>query len=213
MLLRKRLLEITVMLTAVTSGEPANAQTAAAGAFGDTLPLQHPPTGNRLHLLFGSLAAAHVSPPFSYIGGSRFILAGTADAEQHLFVVADSTKTVRRMYWIQVEHRLPSRPGQYDYAADSLVMLSGIPFFVNVRTYTTPPEPSSDRGRAFALLNSKGYRVPEGATRLRLVYLPEQQARRELMIIYLEWSPRAEPLARDSLLARAGRGIQLDRNQ
>ncbi len=64
--------------------------------------------------------------------------------------------------------------------------IHGLALRVNVRAYTTPPDPISDRGRAFALVQSRGYSVPEGATRVRLIYLPDSAARREIMIIYVE---------------------------
>ena len=198
----------SVALVVVPVGASVVAQPGAPTKSSDTLPIRFGAVGNRLDLRIGGLAAIEVAPTFTYLGGSRFILGGTADAEQHLFVVADSSKAVTRLFWIQIESRLPTRPGNYDYSADSMVTIQGFPLAANRRTYTTPPDPTSDRARAFALVEARGLRVPEGATRVRLVYLPERPARREVMIVYLE---AARSAGQESLLSRAARGVVLHR--
>ncbi|HVR98699.1 MAG TPA: hypothetical protein VMW27_18930 [Thermoanaerobaculia bacterium] len=177
----------------------------------DALPIRYRPVGSLLELGVGELRAIELSPAFTYVGGQRFILGGKADAEQHLFVVADASKSVQSMYWIQIEERLPTTPGSYDYSADSSVSIQGFSLAANVLTYTTPPAPGSDRDRAFALLAGQGYRVPEGATRVRLIYLPDTPARREIMIIYFEATPAGQGDAgsREALISRAGAGITL----
>jgi hypothetical protein len=190
---------------------------AAAGAAhaqaNDSLPIRYAPVGSRLRLDFGALAAIRVDSAFSYVGGQRFILGGTADAEQHLYIVADSSRAVRRLVWIQVESRLPGIPGAYDYSTDSTVSVQGIPLAMSTRTYTASPEPSSDRARAFGLVEKAGFHIPPGAVRLRLVYLPERPARREVMIIYLEsGSTTGAPHAGGSLLERASRSVGLVRS-
>ena len=158
----------------------------------------------------GALRSIQVASGFTYIGGQRFILGGTADAEQHLFVVADSSRMIQQLVWIQVESRLPQIPGVYDYSADSAVRFHGLPLAAGARTYSAPPQPSSDRASAFALIRSAGYRFSERATRLRLVYLPEQPARREVMIVYVVPAPAGEPdPPMADLLARAAAAFVL----
>ena len=52
-----------------------------------------------------------------YLGGERFNLYGVADAEVHLFAETDSQGGLARLYWIQFESYLPSRPElSYNYA-------------------------------------------------------------------------------------------------
>jgi len=185
-------------IISVTAGVGAPAQQGA-------MPLRHRPVHNLLPLRAGELAALEVSPAFTYVGGQRFVLGGAADAEQHLFVLADANKRVQRVYWIQIEELLPTRPGAYNYSADSTVTVYGLPFALNIRQYTTAPDSGSDRARAFALLHLSGYDIPEGAIRARLVYLPDSAARREIMIVYLEPPSAAaiETAARAALVARA----------
>lgn len=209
-----KLLAVAVLVSSaggVIASPRASAQTAAATQ-PDSLPLRHRPERNVLTIDAGSLRSIAVGPQFTYVGGQRFILGASADAEQHFFVAADSSRTVQRMYWIQLEELLPSRAGGYNYQADSVRTIHGLDLRVNVRAYTTPPDAVSDRGRAFALVQSRGYTVPEGATRVRLIYLPGSAARREVMIIYVEAPSAATSdtaTAREALTARALGGLTL----
>jgi hypothetical protein len=159
---------------------------------------------------FGSLRDLTVRAPFTYVGGQRFILGGSADAEQHLYVVADSAKVVKRLYWIQIEEVLPTSSHRYDYSSDSLVVFDGVGLRANFRTYRTGPSPGSDQARAAELMRARGYTFsPSGGTRARLVYLPETPSSREVMIVYFESDPSAETDPHASLLARAASGITL----
>lgn len=130
---------------------------------------------------------------FRYAGGQRFILLGVADAEQHLFVDADSTRAVRRMVWVQLESFLPGEKGTYDYSGDSLALLGDVEVRVNVARWTGGPRAGSDRERLLALLTAKGYRVPEGMTRVRMVRVLDPEARSEVMVIYAETPAPGKP--------------------
>ncbi len=179
-------------------------------AAADTMPLRVAPSNGVITVDFGSLHALVVRAPFTYVGGQRFILGGSADAEQHLYVVADSAKVVRRLYWIQIEEMLPTSSDTYDYGSDSLVAFSGFNLRANFRTYTAPASPGSDQARAVDLIRSRGYTInTPGGTRVRLVYLPETRSTREVMLIYFESDPNAATDPHASLLARAAAGITL----
>ena len=175
-------------------------------------PVEHLQRHGVIPIQVGSFDSLSVDRGFKYAGAQRFVLGGIADAEQHLFVVADSGGRVERLVWIQLEERLPTAVGSYDYSSDSSVVLNGLTLAANVRRYESGPEPGSDRARAFALLKSRGYTVPPGAARLRLTFLPESPARREVMIVYLEAG--AAPLAAASsalrpLLEHAAAAVRL----
>src|SRR5690242_17480901 len=45
-----------------------------------------------------------------YLGADRFVLYEIADCELHVFVEASSQKTIERLYCVQFESYLPSRP-------------------------------------------------------------------------------------------------------
>jgi hypothetical protein len=173
------------------------------------MPLRYSPTNGVITVNFGTLLDLTVQAPFTYVGGQRFILGGTADAEQHLFVVADSAKVVKRLYWIQIEEMLSSDSESYDYSADSVVSLDGFSLPANFRTYTEAANPGSDRARAFDFVTARGYTIPMGGTRVRLVHLPETPARREVMLVYFESNASAATDAHASLLNRAANGITL----
>ena len=175
-------------------------------ALQDSLPQRHRPEQGALALDVGRLRSLRIGPEFTHLGGQRFILGGRADAEQHLFVVADSSRIVRRMYWVQIEEMLPTQPGGYDYDSDSAITVAGLSLRANVRRYDAPPTPGSDRARAFAFVESRGYRVPEGATRVRLIYLPKPRARQEVMVIYIE-APAGGVTDRKAAVKRALAGL------
>ena len=174
------------------------------------MPPRFAPSNGVITVNFGSLRDLTVRAPFTYVGGQRFILGGTADAEQHLYVVADSAKVVKRLYWIQIEEVLPSSSHRYDYSSDSLVTFSGFNLRAHFRTYRAAATPGSDQARAVDLIRARGYTIiPSGGTRVRLVYLPETPSTREVMLVYFESDPSAATDPHASLLARAAADITL----
>ena len=130
-----------------------------------------------------------------YAGGDRFNLYGVADAEVHVFVEADDQMRVQRVYWIQFESYLPSKPElSYDYAeGNRRTALWGTTIWLRAGPVATtgPMRPGSDREHVFAILERGGYRIPAEVMNVRLVQLlddPEGtgKGRRELMLIYSE---------------------------
>jgi hypothetical protein len=208
MSLRFRFKPLLLMTVLTSSSMLAQAPRVAPAESGRLL---HSPENGRLRIDMGGLRAISVAKEFRYVGGRRFLLTPTVDAEQHLFVVADSFRTVRRLIWIQIESRTPTDSGAYEYPNDSARTVAGLPLSVSARRYSTPPDPASDRGSAFRIVEAAGYAIPVGAMRLRLIYLPERPARREVMIIYVEADGGvAKAPALDELLARALSGIRLE---
>jgi hypothetical protein len=101
----------------------------------------------------------------------------------------DANKKVSRLYWIQFEGYLPGVQGKYDgYTSPIRTQIGGREFIVDgalMRT-ASPARAGSDRERVFQLLAAKGYVLPPEMMRQRMVYLPDADLRRELMIIYAE---------------------------
>jgi hypothetical protein len=156
--------------------------------------------------------AIAVQRDFLYAGGQRFILKGVADAEQHAFGEADRRSGVTRFYWFQFESLLPAAKGSYDYTKDEVVKYAGLEWRANVRRYTSPPEPDGDQASLYKLFTQRGWRPPLPALRVRLVYVPPDDPRRELMIIYAEATKAADPpTAKETadIIARAQAGIRL----
>lgn len=146
----------------------------------------HQPVGQVLPVGVGPIEQLQFAREFRYIGGQRFVLGKSADAEQHFFVVPGEPGAIRRLYWIQFEQLLPGVGTEYDYSADGVLMVGAVPFRRNLRRWDTPPAPDSDRAAMYAFLERKGYRIPAGAVRIRLVHVPQNNPREELMIVYAE---------------------------
>jgi len=52
----------------------------------------------------------HLPNSAQYVGADRWVLYGMADCELHAFVDADPQKNVQRLYWVQFEGYLPTKP-------------------------------------------------------------------------------------------------------
>ena len=124
-----------------------------------------------------------------YVGADRWVLYGIADCELHAFVQADAQEKVQRLYWVQFEGYLASRPDlHHTYDSPKHATVGGLDFYVDtwVRMKDATTESGSDREHIEALVRAKGYRMPEAMMYVRLVHLPEKEKRKELMIIYGE---------------------------
>jgi hypothetical protein len=163
-------------------------------------------------LLFACSSAApvpidiNVNPRFRFVGEQSFVLKNVADARQRIFVIADASGEVEQLVWVQYEQMRSGRGGRgYDYHEDAQVSVGGLPFALNVRRYAAAPEKDSDRARVYELLAKHGLRMPAEATRVRLVYVPQDNPRSEAMIIYAE---RGAP-ERDAIVERAKSAVTI----
>ena len=148
------------------------------------------------HSVTDPLDGLRVTVPKSarYVGGERFDLYDTADCQLHVFVDADASKRVRRLYWVQFERMLPSLPDKtYNYADNKRTDLWGGTTWVVSGFGRTEQKrrPGSDREHVTALLAKAGYIAPTFMMQVRFVRLPDDPAgsghgRRELMLIYGE---------------------------
>jgi hypothetical protein len=124
-----------------------------------------------------------------YVGADRWVLYDIADCELHAFVEADAQKKVQRLYWVQFEGYLASRPDlHHTYDSPKHATIGGLDFYVDtwVRAKDAPSESGSDREHIEALVRAKGYRMPDAMMYVRLVHLLDKEKRKELMIIYGE---------------------------
>jgi hypothetical protein len=125
----------------------------------------------------------------TYVGADRWVLYGIADCELHAFVEADGDKNLQRLYWVQFEGYVPTRPElKHKYDSPRVAKLGGMNFYVDtwVRSKNAATEPGSDLEHINGLIRAKGYRFPAGMISVRLVHLLDEQKRKELMIIYSE---------------------------
>lgn len=124
-----------------------------------------------------------------YVGADRWVLYDIADCELHAFVEADAQKNVQRLYWVQFEGYIATKPDlKHEYDSPRHTTIGGLDFYVDtwVRPSNAATQPGSDREHIEALVRKKGYRMPAGMMYVRLVHLLDQQKRKELMIIYGE---------------------------
>lgn len=133
-----------------------------------------------------------IDTSFVYVDSEAFILYEVATCEIHVFVDANASGIVERMYWIQYEGYLPGLfPRRYDYSDESYrVSYDGREFFEGVNFYNVPDDrPSwrkgSDIGHVFDLLHRNDYSMEVDVMRVRQVLLDDDR-KRELMIMYIE---------------------------
>jgi hypothetical protein len=169
--------------------------------------------GNVLTSRLNPAARVRVDKAFRYVGGHRFILRDVADAEQHFFVVAGADGVVQRLYWIQFEHYLPGRGGVYDYSKDVPLSAWGMTLRTHVRRFVEPPAAGSDRQQVHQFLSRSGLTMPATFVRARVVYVPGEDRRQELMIIYVERDSGRDLTTEEqaSLVQRAVRGLEITR--
>ena len=148
-----------------------------------------------------------------YVGNARWDLYDVADCEVHVFVEADEQKLVQRLYWIQFEAYLPSNTHSYKYKFEEKLTHAGLEFDVRARFGPTnnPPKPGSDLERVMALLEKGGFRAPAEMMNVRLVHLPDEAKRKELMLIYAEdLAPTGSTLAEIESSAPGGEARWLE---
>jgi hypothetical protein len=135
--------------------------------------------------------AVRIALPVSvnYLGAERFVLYGIADCELHGWVEAGAGRKVSRLYWVQFEGYLPTKPElHHTYDSPRRAGLGGMDFYVDtwVRRKDDAIEAGSDREHIEGLIRGKGYSMPAGMMYVRFVHLLDAEKRKELMIIYGE---------------------------
>jgi hypothetical protein len=125
----------------------------------------------------------------AYVGSDRWLLEAYSDnIELYAFVDAAADKHVKRLYWVQFEAYLPSRPElKHNYDSVRHITLGGMDFYVDTWRERTDrkDERDSDGAHLKAVLRSKGYTLPKSMISVRFVHLMDG-ARKELMLIYGE---------------------------
>jgi hypothetical protein len=112
-----------------------------------------------------------------------------SDCELHAFVAADKQKQVQRLYWVQFEGYLPTRPElKHTYDSPRHATIGGLDFYVDtwVSSREEKSKPESDGEHIRSLISEHQYKMPEGMMCVRLVHLLDEAKRQELMIIYGE---------------------------
>jgi hypothetical protein len=165
-----------------------------------------------------------------YAGAERFVLFGVADCEVHVFFEADASKLIQRVYWIQFEGFLTSKPNlRYERKSQREESLGDLSFATRPRFGPTADatEKGSDAERVFTMLQRQGYRLPAQMMNVTFIHYLDETMRKELMIIVTEDmapmgktsddlidgdKPKAEwGQIAESLIARAKRKLRVER--
>jgi hypothetical protein len=177
----------------------------------DTLPRQVPAGPGDLAAKVGSICRVQIAPAYRYLGGQRFVLQETADAEQHFYARADTAGKILQLYWFQVESKLPGHAGGYNYGRDSSITINDLPFAVSLRESRgdADPPPGSDAAAMMDFVRAAGLTFPPMGRPLRMVYTAKPGAKQELMVIYLESKAlaRTDPTF-DGVFKRGRRAIR-----
>ncbi len=131
-----------------------------------------------------------ILPPATYVGAVRFTLYDVADCEIHLFVDADDSKQIRRVYWVQFEAYLPehSTLAYEHHPAYTPTELDGLPFYQRARfgQSTDTPKPGSDADRAYKLLSENGYKLPAETVNVTYKHFLGTEMRKEVLLMVIE---------------------------
>jgi len=143
----------------------------------------------------GEGVIVHVPAAAGYLGGERFNLYGVADAEVHVFAERRAGGALGRLYWIQFESYLPSRPElSYNYAdGNRRAEPWGLVTWLRAGPTRTDGamRPGSDREHVFNILRRANVPIPAEVMNVRMVQMLDDpqgtgRGRRELMLIYSE---------------------------
>jgi len=127
-----------------------------------------------------------VAKDLQYLGARRFHIRDAADAEQHLFAQSDQRGRVQRLVWIQIEAQLPGQSWRYTYPSPDRVKLGDLDFIADARAFReyVAEDTLSDHGYVDRQLRDHHLSLAGPVMRLRMIYLPDAERRRELMVIY-----------------------------
>jgi hypothetical protein len=124
-----------------------------------------------------------------YVGVDRFVVHDTGECELYGFVQTDDEKNVQRLYWIQFQDYLASKP-EVDREDDSDRHVTIGAFRFSVASWAKRTNENiaagSDEDHLVALILAQGYKMPGGMVFLRLIHLSDEKKPKELMITYCE---------------------------
>ena len=167
---------------------PAAAVVLATASLAMPAQAQRSVDGNRIVSSELPAATIDVDADMVYVGVSEFPLYGVADVELHLFVEHEGRR-VKRLLWVQFEGYRDDNDYTYDYSNDPVVRRDGIAFHTGERYYPSsdlPGRANSDGDHVVRLLREHGYELGRDVARVRMVWLLNEPARDELMLIYIE---------------------------
>jgi hypothetical protein len=129
-----------------------------------------------------------VGNSFTYLGRLQFELYSVAEVEVFVFVDADESKRLTRMFIAQFEGYLESNDHVYDYPLTHTVKLGTHDYVHDTFVYSVQKalaRAGSDSSRTLGFIRESGYGLPAEAFSSRFVHLLVGR-RREMLFSYME---------------------------
>ena len=135
-------------------------------------------------------AVIRLDQAYQHAGGHKFVLYGTADTEQHVYVESTPDGKLKSLYWIQFEAYLPDNSYTYDYEdSPGRMQFGSLDFYLDSDIVVADPSrrrAGSDAAMIRRLLSAAGYEYPLLFAYARMVHLTDDTRRKELMVVMLE---------------------------
>lgn len=125
-----------------------------------------------------------------FAGSHKFVLAGSADAEQFFFIEARKGK-IKRLLMVQFEGLKSGVSGSYNYSEPNSVIIGGERYLSNSEFVPNVEMalralPDSDIAKAAAFLGEKKYVLMNSLVYQRFVRVVDDEKRREIILLYVE---------------------------
>lgn len=127
---------------------------------------------------------------FDYVGKFDFVLKGIAKGERYVFVDADQTKKIRRLFIAQFEGFLPDQPHTYNYNFDDAALMAGQKFRQNTYAFSNSvaerESPDAEAALTVKFLRARGFEIEDELMMSRFLTVPDAERKNELILFYLE---------------------------
>ena len=124
-----------------------------------------------------------------FVGELSFVLYNVAYVDLFVFATRPAAQQPGLLL-VQFEHFLDNNSHTYNYPSPLIVRLGEHEYQYDIMagniTSRVAERPDSDSARALALLQEKGYRVPDDAMWVRFVRVLDEARRREILFSYSE---------------------------
>jgi len=131
-----------------------------------------------------------VSHAFEYVGRHAFLLRESAAGERFVFVDADSSRRVERVIIAQFEGFLPGVDDAFGYDFSNAREIAGHRFRANTFAFSNgaaaEENPGGEAPLTANLLRENGYSFDDEWMMARLLTVPDDAKRNELILFYVE---------------------------
>lgn len=131
-----------------------------------------------------------VDKGFRYVGKFDFVLKEIAKGERFVFVDADRSNKIKRLFIAQFEGFLPGLPNTYNYKFDNAELMAGQKFRQNTYAFSNSAaereNPNAEAALTVKFLRENGYELEDELMMSRFLTVPDKERRHELILFYME---------------------------